>query len=45
MEDTQNNKINLFLLSRQVEELCMQINDCGIPDNNMTQRMQDGNLK
>jgi sensor histidine kinase YesM len=31
MDESQGNKIDLFLLSRQVDELCNQINDCGIP--------------
>ena len=31
LEESQGNKIDLFLLSRQVDELCNQINDCGIP--------------
>ena len=31
LEESQSNKIDLFLLSRQVDELCNQINDCGIP--------------
>ena len=31
MDESQVNKIDLFLLSRQVDELCNQINDCGIP--------------
>jgi hypothetical protein len=31
LEESQGNKIDLFLLSRQVDELCSQINDCGIP--------------
>ena len=31
LEENQGNKIDLFLLSRQVDELCNQINDCGIP--------------
>ena len=33
MDENQGNKIDLFLLSRQVDELCNQINDCGIPTN------------
>jgi hypothetical protein len=32
-EESQGNKIDLFLLSRQVDELCNQISDCGIPVN------------
>lgn len=28
LEESQGNKIDLFLLSRQVDELCKQINDC-----------------
>jgi hypothetical protein len=31
MEESQGNKIDLFLLSRQVDELCSQIGECGIP--------------
>lgn len=31
LEESQGNKIDLFLLSRQVDELCNQINDCGVP--------------
>lgn len=31
MEESQGNKIDLFLLSRQVDELCTQIGDCGVP--------------
>ena len=34
MDESQGNKIDIFLLSRQVDELCNQINDCGIPVNN-----------
>ena len=34
MDESQGNKIDLFLLSRQVDELCNQINDCGIPIDN-----------
>jgi hypothetical protein len=34
MDESQVNKIDLFLLSRQVDELCNQINDCGIPIDN-----------
>jgi hypothetical protein len=33
LEESQGNKIDLFLLSRQVDELCNQINDCGLPVN------------
>lgn len=41
VEDTQNNKLDLFLLSRQVAELCNQIIDCGIPDNDMGAKLEE----
>ncbi|CDW81205.1 eukaryotic translation initiation factor 3 subunit h-like [Stylonychia lemnae] len=40
IEDVITNKLDLFLLSRQVDELCNQINDCGIPDKEMESKLQ-----
>jgi hypothetical protein len=40
-----NNKLDLFLLSRQVDELCSQINDCGILDSEMEAKLDEINVQ